>query len=86
MVKRQVGQGRNSAPPTNVFLYVGKNIVPQPARLCNFFEAIQSLTKGYYNTTKDLTVTEAIPLRETMYSYAQQSMCFWNRYNVAWPC
>jgi hypothetical protein len=58
-VKRQVGQGGNSAPATNVFLCVGKNIVPQPARLCSFFETIQYLTKGYSNTTKDLTVTEA---------------------------
>jgi len=31
-------------------------------------------------------LTDAIPLWQTMYSYSQQSKCFWNRYDVAWQC
>jgi hypothetical protein len=54
------GETTHAAP--NVFLYVAKNIVSQPAGLCSFFGAIQSLTKGNSNTTKTLNATEAIPL------------------------
>ena len=53
------GETEHAAP--NVFLYVAKHIVSQPAALCCFFEAIQSLAKGNFNAIKDLTVTEAIP-------------------------
>jgi hypothetical protein len=34
---------------------------------------------------QNLTLTEVAPLRQTMYWHSQQSICFWNRYNFAWP-
>ena len=50
------------------------------------FEAIQFLTKVNSSKTQNLTLTEAIPLRQIMYFYSQQTRCFRNSYNAAWPC
>ena len=63
-------------------LYINNN--PQDSSV--FVEVIQVFNKGNSNQTQNLTIKEAIPLRWTMYSYSQQSRCFWYRYNIAWPC
>jgi len=83
-VKRQAGETQRTQQQT--FLYVSKTSSCNPAGLCSFFEAIQFVAKVNSNKTQNLTLTEAILLRQIMYSYSQQTRCFRNSYNVAWPC
>ena len=44
-VKKQAGQGGNTAHTAPNVLYVSKTLFRNPPGLCSFFEAIQFLTK-----------------------------------------
>ena len=85
MAKRRAGRGENSARSTKRFLYVSKRLC------CKLQDSLVSLKqlnlqKVNSNKTQNFTLTEATSQRQTMYSYSQISGCFWNKYNVAWPC
>jgi hypothetical protein len=62
-VKRQAGQGGNSARSAIRFLYVSKTLSHDPQDSAVSLKEFSFLTKGNSNTTQSMTLTEAIPLR-----------------------
>ena len=84
MVKRQAGPGETQR--TQFQMFISKTLSRDPQDPAVSLKPLIFLTKGNYNKKQNLTLTKAIPLRCTMYSYSQKRRCFWNSYNVAWPC
>ena len=85
-MKRQAGQVGKSARSSKSFLYISKTLSRNPHDPAVSLKQFILLTKGNHNKTQNLTLTKAIPLRYTMYSYSQERKCFWNSYNFARPC
>jgi hypothetical protein len=75
-VKRQAGQGGNSAHSSKRFLYISIKLSRNPQEPAISLKPFIFLTKGNYNKTQNLTLTKAIPLRYTMYSYSQKKKMF----------
>jgi hypothetical protein len=68
-------------------LFSSANLIPTRARLKRQVGQGEKhsarSSKRFVMFQKHCHVTS---LRWTMYSYPQQSKCFWNRYKSAWPC
>ena len=78
-------------------LFWGKSTAHEAPTVFNPFQKVVSfkqwskvecqkfLTEMNCKRTQNLTWTEVISLRETMYSCSHDSRCFWNMHKVIWP-
>jgi len=62
-MKRQAGQGENSAGSSIRFPYISKTLSRDPHGSVVSLKEFDVLTKGNSNKTQNITLTEAIPLR-----------------------